>query len=251
MLFEFGLKSSLLLIFFVHGIVFGIILLYKGLIRTSRSSLWLSLFVLLSALYIAPFMLGYAGWYSRQPYRDILFYTPFQQVLLLPPILYFSFKSVLYPSFSLSGRDWLHFAPAFMYIMYSLIIFIGDKIIIGDYYFYADQRDKDLDPWYQVAGFFSLLLLRRETNWDSFDLTMPNGEYKNVETNVSLSIRNISGLEYEVDINGAKRQGLLITRERMLVDNYQIEFGTTEGTSITSLKLNGERIKNVSFIKKK
>ncbi|MHA4846590.1 helix-turn-helix domain-containing protein [Flavitalea antarctica] len=157
MLFEFGLKSSLLLIFFVHGIVFGIILLYKGLIRASRSSLWLSLFVLLSALYIAPFMLGYAGWYSRQPYRDILFYTPFQQVLLLPPILYFSFKSVLYPSFSLSGRDWLHFAPAFMYLMYSLIIFIGDKIIIGDYYFYADQRDKDLDPWYQVAGFFSLL----------------------------------------------------------------------------------------------
>ena len=151
----------------------------------------------------------------------------------------------------LSGRDWLHFAPAFMYIMYSLIIFIGDKIIIGDYYFYADQRDKDLDPWYQVAGFFSLLLLRRETNWDSFYLTMPNGEYKNVETNVSLSIRNISGLEYEVDINGANRQGLLITRERMLVDNYQIEFGTTEGTSITSLKLNGERIKNVSFIKKK
>ncbi|MHA4846589.1 serine hydrolase domain-containing protein [Flavitalea antarctica] len=94
-------------------------------------------------------------------------------------------------------------------------------------------------------------LLRLETNWDSFDLTMPNGEYKNVETNVSLSIRNISGLEYEVDINGAKRQGLLITRERMLVDNYQIEFGTTEGTSITSLKLNGERIKNVLFIKKK
>ena len=158
MFFSFDLKSSLLLVFFLHALVFSGLLLAQASQSEHRSSLWLSAFTLLSGLYIAPFMLGYAGWYSQQPYRDLLFYIPFQQLFLLPPVLYFYVKTLLNPSFSLSQKDRLHFFPGLVYFIYSLIVFITDKLILHTDHFYADGRDKDFEPWYQAAGFISLII---------------------------------------------------------------------------------------------
>jgi AraC-like DNA-binding protein len=157
MFFSFSLKSSILLIFFFHGIVFSTLLLIKGLSTENKSSIWLSLFTILCSLYIAPFMFGYAGWYSQQPYRDLLFYIPFQQLFLLPPVLYFYFKTLLDKSFRFSTKDYLHFIPAIIYLIYSVIILITDKLILNEYYFYADGKDKDLSSWYQIAGLVSLI----------------------------------------------------------------------------------------------
>jgi AraC-like DNA-binding protein len=156
MLFSFSLKSSILLIFFLHGIVFSTLLLIKGLQSENKSSLWLSLFTVLCSFYIAPFMFGYAGWYSQQPYRNILFYFPFQQLFLLPPVLYFYFKTLLDKSFQFSKNDYIHFIAATVYLIYSFVIFLTDKVFLNENYFYADGKDKDFSTWYQIAGLFSL-----------------------------------------------------------------------------------------------
>ena len=158
MYFDFGPKNSALLIFFVHGLVFTALLLIKGVRSSHKSNFWLAAFVFLSVLYIVPFMLGYAGWYSRQPYRDLLFYVPFQQLFLMPPILYFYVKSLLNPSMTFRKKDLIHFIPAVLYLIYSLVIWITDEIILNEYYFYLDQRDKDLDTWYQVVGFILMVV---------------------------------------------------------------------------------------------
>ncbi|MFC4636347.1 helix-turn-helix domain-containing protein [Dokdonia ponticola] len=157
MLFNFGPKSSILLIFFFHGIVFSFLLFKKGKQTDNSASKWLSLFVLLCTLYITPFMLGYASWYSRKIYREILFFTPFQQVLLIGPVLFFYTQSLLNISFKLSKKQYIHFVPAFLYLIYSLIIFITDKWVLSEFYFYADGRDKDFDLWYQIAGLLSMV----------------------------------------------------------------------------------------------
>ncbi|WP_299120903.1 helix-turn-helix domain-containing protein [uncultured Winogradskyella sp.] len=154
--FGFGQKSSLLLIFFFHGIVFSFLLLRNGIINQNKSSKWLSLLLFLYAMYITPYMLGYANWYSEKLTREILFFVPFMQVLLIGPIVYFYTQSLLNKSFRLSKRDWQHFIPAFLYMIYSLIIFVTDKLVLDDYYFYADGRDKDLANWYQVTGLISM-----------------------------------------------------------------------------------------------
>ncbi len=157
MLFDFGPKSSILLIFFCQGIVFSILLFQKGIKDQNNASKWLSLFIFLGCLYIAPFMLGYANWYSQKIYREILFFIPFQQLFLIGPILYLYAQSLLNQSFRFSKSQWIHFIPALLYIGYSLIIFITDKFILSDYYFYADGRDKDFDLWYQIAGWLSMV----------------------------------------------------------------------------------------------
>ena len=98
-------------------------------------------------------MLGYAGWYSKAPYRDILFYVPFQQLFLLPPVLYFYIRSLLDKSFLFSKKELVHFIPAGFYFLYSLIVFMVDKVVPGEIFFYKDGKDKDFSTGYQVAGF--------------------------------------------------------------------------------------------------
>jgi AraC-like DNA-binding protein len=127
--------------------------LYRGIRNGQKSSFWLAAFIFLCIMYISPFMLGYAGWYGRYPYRTIMFFVPFQQLFLMPPLLYFYVKSLLQPSFKFQRKDWLHFIPAILYAIYSLIVWITDIFILDEYYFYADQRDKDLVLWYQISGF--------------------------------------------------------------------------------------------------
>ncbi len=157
MLFDFNLKSALLFVFFFHGLVFSALLLSKGIANKDKPAFWLSLFTLLCSLYIAPFMLGYAGWYSKDPYRSILFYIPFQQLLLFPAVLYFYCKTLFDKSCVFRRSDLLHFLPAIFYLLYSLMVFVTDKVVLNSSYFYADGKDKDFSAWYQVTGFALLL----------------------------------------------------------------------------------------------
>ncbi|WP_435624568.1 helix-turn-helix domain-containing protein [Flagellimonas sp.] len=155
--FSFGPKSSLLLIFFFHGMVFSILSFRNGIIHQNQSSKWLGLLLFLYSMYITPYMLGYAGWYANKTTREILFFIPFMQVLLIGPVVYFYSQSLFDKSFRISKKRWLHFIPALLYAIYSLVVFITDKLILDDYYFYADGRDKDLANWYQVAGLVSMI----------------------------------------------------------------------------------------------
>lgn len=150
------------------------------MINTHKASKWLGLLLFLYAMYLVPYMLGYGGWYSEGNTvtvlsckiltADILFFIPFMQVLLIGPVVYFYCKSQLNSSFTLTKKDYLHFIPAAAYLIYSLVVFITDKFVVDEYYFYADGRDKDLANWYQIAGLVSMsvyliLSLRHYSNY--------------------------------------------------------------------------------------
>lgn len=155
--FAFNEKSSILLIFFFQGIVFSFLLLRKGIINQNSSDKWLSFLLFLCSLYITPYMLGYANWYSKKLTGDILFFVPFMQVLVIGPVVYFYIQSLLNPKFQFLKKDWIHFIPGLLYLLYSLIVFVTDKLILDEYYFYADGRDKDLKTWYQLLGVASMV----------------------------------------------------------------------------------------------
>lgn len=158
MLFQFGFYSSLLLITFSQGIIYTILLLFKGFKTENRSNYWLSLFVFLCSLFIAPWMLGFAGWYDNQPYRDILFYTPLQHVLFIGPVIFCYTQSLLNPSFTFTKKQFLHFIPGIIYLIYIISLWIYDKFIFESYYFYANGMDKDFDNWYQKLGLISMII---------------------------------------------------------------------------------------------
>lgn len=150
-------KTALLLIFFGQGIIFSAVLLVQFLKSKDQSLKWLSILIFLACLYVTPWMLGHAGWYGIDGYREFLFFVPFQQLFLFGPIIYFYIQSLLKPGFSLVRKDYLHLILPLLYFVYSLIVFITDYWILDEFYFYEDGRDKDLSPWYQILGTFIIL----------------------------------------------------------------------------------------------
>lgn len=158
MLFQFGSYSSLLLISFTQGMIYSILLLIKAIKTENKSNYWLSFFILLCSLFIAPWMLGFAGWYDNQPYRDFMFYMPFQHLFFIGPLIYFYTQSLLNPSFRLNKNNFFHLLPGILYLLYSLIIWVYDQLILQEYYFYADGMDKDFEEWYQKLGLLSMII---------------------------------------------------------------------------------------------
>ena len=152
MIFGLYYKSAFLLFYFTQGLIFSFVLLFKGNINAESSSRWLSFLIFLSCLYITPWMLGHAGWYAKDGYREFLFFVPFQQFFLIGPVIFFYTKTLLNPAYVFSKKDLLHFVPALIYLLYSGIVFIVDALVLDEFYFYADGRDKDLSPWYQIMG---------------------------------------------------------------------------------------------------
>lgn len=159
--FEFALRNVVLAFFVSHLVILAIILLFRGLQGGVASDRWLSLLLFLCALYITPWMLGHAGWYQLPIYRDILFYLPFHQYFLFGPIMLFLTLSLTQGDWQLRKKDWIHFLPALLYLLYSLIVAVGDLLVWNEYYFYADEMDKDFAPWYQILGLGFMVVYAR------------------------------------------------------------------------------------------
>ena len=155
--FDYNAKSSVLLIFFFHAVTFSLLLLKNGVQEKKRDTKWLAAFIFLGGLYICPFMLGYANWYAVESYREFLFFVPFQQLFLIGPVFLFFVKTQLNRNLKFTKKDLIHFLPACVYLIYSMIVFITDKLVLDEFYFYANGKDKDLDFWYQISGLISML----------------------------------------------------------------------------------------------
>ena len=113
-------------------------------------------YLFLSGLYLFPWAAGHLGWYAKPATRRILFYVPFQQLLLIGPCIYLYVRLLLGGS-SIKTRTRLrHFLPGLLYLVYSLIVWIVDTFFRRYRFFYADGQDKDLATWYQVAGLISV-----------------------------------------------------------------------------------------------
>jgi len=151
--FSLNEKSILLLFFFLNGIFFTVLLTERGWRHQEASDYWLAAFILLSSLYIAPFMFGYAGWYSLPHLRSWLFQVPLQHLYLLGPVFYFYVKSLTGAKFSVQ-KTLLHFIPGISYLIFSLAIYLSANM--GWYDYYASGRDPDLDLWYQLSGFLHM-----------------------------------------------------------------------------------------------
>ena len=156
--FEFGLRSSLLLIFFTHLLVYTFLFWKRGMAQERLSDKLLGTFLFLSALFIFPWMSGFAGWYDTQPYREILFYTPFIHALWFGPLLFFYLKSLTNTSYKLNNIDLLHFLPGMLYLLWCLIVVLTDKLIVGHYYLMNGRTDPDFDLWYNWLWSGSILI---------------------------------------------------------------------------------------------
>ncbi len=159
--FEFNRYSGLLLIFFVHGFVYAILLLKRGFRYGHSSDKWLSFFLFLCILYVCPWMLGFAGWYDGTvciECRNFMFYMPLQHTLLMGPSIFFYIRSLLQPEFRFIRNHIIHFIPGLLYLIWNLVVFVTDRIVLKDYFLMDGINDPDFQGWYLTAGLISILI---------------------------------------------------------------------------------------------
>lgn len=130
MLFQFGQESSLLLLGFLHGMVFFFLLLKRGIEESSLADKLLATLLLLLCLHISQYMLGFGGWYdSHDGHSTFMFYFPFHNTLLFGPIIYFFFLSISNQKFTLQKKHWLHFLPGLSMILIFGFMYLSEVLI--------------------------------------------------------------------------------------------------------------------------
>ncbi|WP_375433632.1 helix-turn-helix domain-containing protein [uncultured Hymenobacter sp.] len=124
MTFYFSAYSSLLLPFFLQGVVVSMVLLTRGRRHGTASDGWLALLLLLHTIRLAQWMLGFGGWYdAHNALSTFMFYFPFANWLALGPTLYFYFRSLTNQNFRFERRQMLHFVPALLYLGWRVLAF--------------------------------------------------------------------------------------------------------------------------------
>ncbi|MFM6925150.1 MAG: helix-turn-helix domain-containing protein [Ferruginibacter sp.] len=125
--FDFNLYSGLLIPFFVQGILFSIILFVRGKQEEKLSDTLLGWLLLLNAIKIAFWMLGFAGWYdTHDAYSSFMFYFPFNNVLWMGPLLYFYLLSLTNTEFVFQKKHYRHFILPVLFLGMIIVKFIVD-----------------------------------------------------------------------------------------------------------------------------
>ena len=162
--FTFNLYSSLLLPAFIQGILFAALLLARGWKFQRLSDKLLGWLLLLNAIKIAYWMLGFAGWYdSHDSFTSFMFYFPFDNVLWMGPLLYFYFLSLTNADFKFQKRHWPHLVLPLCWFLLIAIKFIIDFSFNRPFPVVEDTQygtkgplaDLEKNGWIELIAFLS------------------------------------------------------------------------------------------------
>lgn len=112
---------------------------------------------------------------------------------------------------------------------------------------------KNVEGELQVTVYYTnhspYTLKKVSNNWNGFDFKSLEGDYFNHETGITISVHHKNESDYEIILpNGYKTSGWVVSRNKMLVDFYTVEFDNSGTTK--RLYVSGDRIKRVTFQKK-
>lgn len=162
--FDFNIFSSLLLPCFIQGILFASLLFYRGRREDKLSDKILGWLLLLNAIKVAYWMLGYAGWYdTHDGFTSFMFYFPFNNLFWIGPLLYFYFLSLTNTDFKFQTEHYKHFILPVLWLLLFAVKLIVD---FGFHRPFADTEstqygtkgpwaDIDKQQWIEVLSYLS------------------------------------------------------------------------------------------------
>ncbi len=127
---DFNIRSTPLFILVIQGLIFAILLLVKYKQKSNISNLFLALILLLTCYSQTCYTVGFMGWYNEFRTTKINYFL-YNIGIAFAPLIYFYVKSVTTSNFKFRKKDWWHFAFAFTFIFYRLIVFGYDALQPG------------------------------------------------------------------------------------------------------------------------
>ncbi len=127
---NFNIWSTPLLLLTVQGLIFAVLICNRYRKRKNLSDLLLFFILLITCYHQTTYTLGFMGWYDT--FRNTkINYGLITLTIAIAPLIYLYVKSITMSSFNFRKKDWLHFLPAFLVIIYRIVIFSYDAIQPG------------------------------------------------------------------------------------------------------------------------
>lgn len=117
----FNPRSIILFISILQGIVFAVLLIYRGLKKKSAADFWLAGLLVLLCLGNVSHFIGFAGVYDA--YQDLSFF-PFDNPFAIGAVIYLYVQTLTNSARKFTGRDALLFIPALVFYVYHFLIFL-------------------------------------------------------------------------------------------------------------------------------
>lgn len=157
-MFEYNEWSAPLLPGFLQGIVFAIILTLRGMREERISDYLAALLLLCGSLYIAQWMLGFAGWYDNHDWRTtVMFYVQWKNILAFGPLIWLYFRSLTNTDFRWQKSYYWHFAPLGLVLLPPLCVALYDWVywlgVKGESFTYFYGTRGPAAEWTNNGGF--------------------------------------------------------------------------------------------------
>lgn len=117
----FNPRSIILFICILQGIVFAVLLIYRGLKKQSTADYWLAALLVLLCLGNVAYFIGFAGVYDAYPN---LSFFPFDNPFAVGAVIYLYVQTLTNVERKFTRRDFLLFIPALAYFTYRFLIFL-------------------------------------------------------------------------------------------------------------------------------
>lgn len=156
-MFNFNQYSSLLLVGTVPALLHAVLLVVRARREERWSDLLAACILLVGALYVSQWMLGFGGWYDDRDGRTTtMFYVLWDHLLLLGPLCWLYFRAVTNTDFRWNRQHLLHFIPWLLYVLpfvgVVLYDWIGVRLLAGQAFdFFGGTRGPAME-WVHTHG---------------------------------------------------------------------------------------------------
>nr|WP_321234117.1 AraC family transcriptional regulator [uncultured Psychroserpens sp.] len=127
---DFNRWSLPLLILVIQGLIFVVLLITRYKRKGNISDLFLGLILLLTCYSQTCYTVGFMGWYNVFRTTKINYFL-LEITFGIAPLIFFYVKSITTSKFNFRKKDWWHFLPALLFIVYRFSIYSYDAMQPG------------------------------------------------------------------------------------------------------------------------
>ena len=127
---DFNFFSTPLLVLVLQGLIFVFLLYRKYYKKKNISDLFLATILIILCYQQICYTVGFMGWYNEFRNTKINYFL-IPMSLGIAPLIYFYVKSITTSNFKFQKKDWMHFAPVFILILYRFLIYFYDSLQPG------------------------------------------------------------------------------------------------------------------------
>ncbi|WP_299436150.1 helix-turn-helix domain-containing protein [uncultured Aquimarina sp.] len=122
---SFNLYSTPLLLLVLQAFVFAFLLLGRYFKKKYVSALILAILIFITGYHRTTYTIGFMDWYDTYRTTKINYWL-IALSLATGPLLYFYVKSITTSNFRFRKKDFIHFIPVGIYVIYKISIFVYD-----------------------------------------------------------------------------------------------------------------------------